>query len=83
MDWKNKPHQIFNKVKQQMFAKGVENFRFVYKMMEELDPENTGLLTPHAFNLFTNKVGVFLTTQEIRNIRDVYGRGMRFKWCRG
>lgn len=62
-----------------MFAKGVENFRFVYKMMEELDPENTGLLTPHAFNLFTNKVGVFLTTQEIRNIRDVYGRGMRFK----
>ncbi len=23
MDWKNKPNQIFNKVKQQMYSKGV------------------------------------------------------------
>ncbi len=23
MDWKNKPHQIFNKVKLQMFSKGI------------------------------------------------------------
>jgi hypothetical protein len=26
MDWKNKPNQIFNKVKNQMHAKGIENF---------------------------------------------------------
>ena len=78
MDWKNKPHQIFNKIKHQMFAKGVQNFRFVHKMIEQFDPENTGLLTPHFFNLFTNKIGVFLTTQEIRNIRDLYCRGTIF-----
>lgn len=29
MDWKNKPNQIFNKVKQQMYSKGVENFHYV------------------------------------------------------
>lgn len=31
-------------------------------------------MTEHNFNLFTNKAGVFLTTQEIRNIKDVYGK---------
>lgn len=29
MDWKNKPNQIFNKVKQQMYGKGVETFSYV------------------------------------------------------
>ena len=38
MDWKNKPHQIFNKIKNQMFAKGVENFCFVHQFMAEFDP---------------------------------------------
>ena len=63
MDWKNKPHQIFNKIKNQMFAKGVENFSFVHNCIGEFDSERTGCLPPHAFNLFTNKIGVFLTTQ--------------------
>ena len=75
MDWKNKPNQIFNKIKNQMFAKGVENFNWVQQCTTQFDPESTGLLTPHAFNLFTNKIGVFLTTQEIRNIKDVYCKG--------
>lgn len=75
MDWKNKPHQIFNKIKNQMFAKGVENFSFVHNCIEEFDADRTGCLSPHAFNLFTNKIGVFLTTQEIRNIKDVYSKG--------
>lgn len=34
MDWKNKPHQIFNKVKGQMFAKGVENFSFIQQTID-------------------------------------------------
>lgn len=72
MDWKNKPHQIFNKVKQQMYGKGVETFHFVDQFIEQFDPQRTGLLSSHFFNLFLNKVGVFLTTQEIRNIRDLY-----------
>lgn len=63
MDWKNKPNQIFNKVKGQMFAKGVENFSFLDDMIQQFDPEYQGILTQHFFNLFCNKVGIFLTTQ--------------------
>lgn len=74
MDWKNKPNQIFNKVKQQMYAKGVETFTFVDQFISQFDPQHTGVLTSHFFNLFLNKIGVFLTTQEIRNIRDLYSQ---------
>jgi len=74
MDWKNKPNQIFNKVKQQMYAKGVETFTFVDQFIAQFDPQFTKTLPSHFFNLFLNKVGVFLTTQEIRNIRDLYGK---------
>ena len=74
MDWKNKPNQIFNKVKNQMFGKGVESFRFVDHFIHDFDAENTGKATPHFFNLLMNKIGVFLTTQEIRNIKDVYSK---------
>lgn len=63
MDWKNKPNQIFNKVKQQMFSKGVETFHYVDQFIAQFDPNNTKLLSSHFFNLFLNKVGVFLTTQ--------------------
>ena len=72
MDWRNKPNQIFNKIKNQMFGKGVETFYFLDQFMVHFDPDNKGLLSSHFFNLFLNKVGVFLTTQEIRNIRDLY-----------
>lgn len=74
MDWKNKPNQIFNKVKQQMFSKGVETFHFVDQFITQFDPSDTKVLSSHFFNLFLNKVGVFLTTQEIRNIRDLYSK---------
>lgn len=63
MDWRNKPNQIFNKVKLQMFGKGIENFYYVDQFINEFDPDRNGKLTPHFFNLFTNKIGVFLTTQ--------------------
>ena len=72
MDWKNKPNMIFNKVKNQMFGKGVETFYYVDIFIKEFDPELTGRLSPHAFNLFMNKVGAFFTIQEIRNIKDLY-----------
>jgi hypothetical protein len=63
MDWKNKPNQIFNKVKHQMYTKGVESFYFVDQFIGQFDPDFTGILTPHFLNLFLNKAGVFLTTQ--------------------
>lgn len=47
MDWKNKPNQIFNKVKLQMYGKGIENFYYVDQFIREFDPQNTGKLTPH------------------------------------
>lgn len=63
MDWKNKTSQIFNKVKGQMFAKGVQNFYSLDHFIQQFDPEYSGILNPHFFNLFCNKVGMFLTTQ--------------------
>ena len=63
MDWKNKPQQIFNKIKNQMHAKGIENFYYLDDFIQQFDYQYTGILTPHFFNLFMNKVGVFLTTQ--------------------
>ncbi len=74
MDWRNKPNQIFNKVKQQMYSKGVETFHFVDQFISQFDPNFTKVLSSHFFNLFLNKIGVFLTTQEIRNVRDLYGK---------
>ena len=74
MDSKNKPNQIFNKVKHQMFGKGVETFYFVDQFIHQFDANYTKVLSSHFFNLFLNKIGVFLTTQEIRNIRDLYGK---------
>jgi hypothetical protein len=74
MDWKNKPNAIFNKVKQQMYGKGVETFHYVDQFISQFDPDFTRALSSHFFNLFLNKIGVFLTTQEIRNIRDLYGK---------
>ena len=55
-----------------MFGKGVETFHFLDQFTTQFDPDNKGVLLSHFFNLFLNKVGVFLSTQEIRNIRDLY-----------
>ena len=38
MDWKNKPNQIFNKVKQQMYAKGIETFHYMDQHIDNFDP---------------------------------------------
>lgn len=32
-------------------------------------------MSPHAFNLFLNSFGVYLTTQEIRIIKEVFHEG--------
>lgn len=74
MDWRNKPNQIFNKVKQQMFSKGIESFHYLDQHVIMFDPDATGVLNSHYFNLLLNKVGIFLTTQEIRTLRDRYSK---------
>lgn len=70
MDWKNRLTSINNKVKAQLFAKKVGNFAWIYQCIHEFDPKSEGSLSLHDFNLFLNKIGVFLTTQELRTIRD-------------
>ncbi len=72
MDWKNRFSNIVNKFKGQLFAKKVENFAWVYQCVDQFDPKRGGVLTLHDFNLFLNKIGVFLTTQELRTIRDKF-----------
>ena len=72
MDWRNKPNQIFNKVKLQMYSKGIESFHFFDQHIAHFDPDHCKVLSSHYFNLLLNKAGVFLSTQEIRNIRDIY-----------
>lgn len=42
--------------------------------MVEFDPDNTGLMSEHAFNLFLNSFGVFLTTQEIRTVKEGFSK---------
>jgi hypothetical protein len=63
MDWVNKIGKVNNKFKFQLFGKAVENLDKCYSKMLEFDPQNTGLMSEHAFNLFLNSFGVFLTTQ--------------------
>ena len=46
-----------------MHAKGVQNFYALDRFIQDFDPNYTGVLSTHFFNLFLNKVGIFLTTQ--------------------
>ena len=55
-----------------MYGKGVESFHYFDCQIAQFDPDCNRVLTSHAFNLLLNKAGVFLSTQEIRNIRDIY-----------
>lgn len=70
MDWVNQIEKINNKFKFQLFGKAVDNLDKCYAKMIEYDKDNTGLMSEHAFNLFLNSFGVFLTTQEIRTIKE-------------
>lgn len=63
MDWVNQIVKINNKFKFQLFGKAVENLDKCYLKIRDYDPENTGVMSEHAFNLFLNSFGVFLSTQ--------------------
>lgn len=63
MDWVNKIAKVNNKFKFQLFGKAVENLDKCYSKMIQYDPQNTGFMSEHTFNLFLNSFGVFLTTQ--------------------
>lgn len=63
MDWVNPLVKINNKFKFQLFGRVYENLLHIYQLYGKFDPQNAGGMSEHAFNLFLNQGGVFLTTQ--------------------
>ena len=80
MDWLNKINKINNKFKFQLFGKNRENLEACYYKISDYDSQGTGLMSEHAFNLFLNSFGVFLTTQEIRHIKDGFSEAGKIKF---
>jgi hypothetical protein len=72
MDWVNPITKVNNKFKFQLFGRQHENLIHLYSQIYKYDPNNSASLSEHAFNLFLNASGVFLTTQEIRTIKDSF-----------
>ena len=72
MDWVNAKQKINNKVKFQLFGRSYENLLHFYAQVPKYDPQQRGGLSEHAFNLLTNASGIFLSTQEIRIIKDSF-----------
>ena len=72
MDWVNPLAKVNNKLKFQLFGKTYDNLIPLYAQIPKYDPSNQGSLSDHAFNLLLNAGGVFLTTQEIRTVKDAF-----------
>ncbi len=75
MDWLNQLPKVNNKFKFQLFGRSVENLNSCYANIQKFDPNDSRSMSPHAFNLYLNSFGVFLTTQEIRIIKEVFSQG--------
>ena len=72
MDWVNPLAKVNNKFKFQLFGKTYDNLIPLYTQIPKFDPSNQGSLSDHAFNLLLNAGGLFLTTQEIRTVKDAF-----------
>jgi Ca2+-binding EF-hand superfamily protein len=72
MDWVNPLAKVNNKFKFQLFGKQYDSLIPLYTQIPKYDPSNHGALSEHAFNLLLNAGGIFLTTQEIRTIKDAF-----------
>jgi len=69
-DWRNKLDMITNKVKNQLFAKGVDNLEQLKGIFLQFDADQNGTLSKLEFEEFFSKLGVFLARQELRNVYD-------------
>lgn len=65
MDWKFKYEELLNKVKFQLHAKGVDVITSMFDYFHSFDLDGSGQLDKVEFELFTKKIGMFLTTQEL------------------
>lgn len=82
MDWVNQLPKINNKFKFQLFGRNVDNLDKCYAQIGQFDSNYTGDMSDHAFNLYLNSFGVFLTTQEIRIIREAFSSNGRIDYGR-
>jgi len=62
--------QIVNKVKAQLFAKGVDNMNQLQEHFLSFDRNQDGVLQKLEFEEFMSQLGVFLARQELRVIFD-------------
>jgi len=69
-DWRNRMDQIVNKVKAQLFAKGVDNMNQLQEHFLSFDRNQDGVLQKLEFEEFMSQLGVFLARQELRVIFD-------------
>lgn len=65
MDWKFRYEELRNKVKFQLHAKGLDNITRIESYYQEFDIDGSGQLDKVEFEGFMQKVGMFLTTQEL------------------
>ena len=72
MDWVNPIVKISNKIKFQLFGRNHENLIHLYTHIPTYDPTSCGGMPQHDLNLFLNKSGVFLSTQEIRTLKEQF-----------
>jgi len=72
MDWKNKIEMIVNKLKLQLHSKKLDDLESVYRKIEEFDPNHSGRLERDSFQKMLGKIGIFLSTQEMRALSDEY-----------
>merc|ERR1712060_261089 len=69
-DWRNRMDQIVNKVKAQLFAKGVDNMNQLQDIFLSFDRNQDGVLQKLEFEGFMSQLGVFLARQELRVVFD-------------
>ena len=63
MDWVNSLAKINNKCKFQLFGRTYQHLLHLYALIPRFDPNKEEGISDHAFNLFLNASGLFLTTQ--------------------
>lgn len=55
-----------------MHAKKIDDLESLYRLMAEFDSDNSGKLDKDEFLKLLSKLGVFLSTQELRAVYDTY-----------
>lgn len=56
----------------QFHARKLDDLEVIYGVMLKFDADNSGHLSKYEFEKFLAHIGVFLTTQELRAVYNVY-----------